>query len=209
MHTRHAEGQAEIYRQTPAASTTVEPLTRSWLPLLLRGIASILLGLAAFAWPGMTVLILALLFGAYAFADGILALGAALTGRGRTDERAAATPIPTWWLALIGLMGLAAGTVAFLWPGLTALALITLIGVWAVAMGVMEIIGAIWLREGLRDEWMLIAAGLLSVLFGIAILLRPGLGALALAWSVGAYALLNGVLHVAFAVRLKSAQSRA
>jgi len=201
--------RAEVYHLTPATGTTVEPLTRSWLPLLLRGVASVLFGLAAFVWPGVTILALTFLYGAYALTDGILSLGAALTRGRRADERAATSAIPTWWLALIGLLGVAAGSVAFLWPGLTALALITLIGVWAVAIGVMEIIGAIWLREELRDEWLLIAAGLLSVLFGIAILLRPGLGALALAWAVGAYALLNGILHLAFAFRLKSVHARA
>jgi uncharacterized membrane protein HdeD (DUF308 family) len=204
MHTR----RAETFHTTPTTGTTVQPLTRSWWLLLLRGIASILFGIAAFVWPGLTILALTFLYGAFALADGLLSFIAAFTG-GRTDaDRHGGKPIPTWWLALIGLLGLAAGAVAFLWPGLTALALITIIGAWAVAIGVLEIIGAIWLREELEDEWLLIAAGLLSVLFGLAILLRPGLGALALAWAVGAYALLNGLLHLAFAFRLKRAQAR-
>ena len=74
-----------------------------------------------------------------------------------------------------------------------------MIGAWAVAIGVLEIIGAIWLRKEIEDEWLLIATGIISVLFGLAILLRPGVGALALAWAVGAFALLSGLLHVAFA----------
>jgi uncharacterized membrane protein HdeD (DUF308 family) len=72
----------------------------------------------------------------------------------------------------------------------------------------LEIIGAIWLRNEIEDEWLLIVAGILSVLFGLAILLRPGVGALALAWAVGAFALLFGLLHVAFAFRLKRVQRR-
>jgi uncharacterized membrane protein HdeD (DUF308 family) len=171
-------------------------LGRNWWLLLLRGLASILFGIAAFIWPGLTVLALTLLYGAFAMADGILSLGAALTGGGDRS-------VPTWWLALIGLLGIAAGVVAFLWPGLTAFALVIMIGAWAVTIGILEIIGAIWLRNEIEDEWLLIAAGLLSVLFGLALLLKPGAGALALAWAIGTFAILSGLLLVAFAFRLK------
>jgi uncharacterized membrane protein HdeD (DUF308 family) len=182
------------------ATAGLQPLTRSWWLMLLRGLAGILFGIAAFIWPGLTVLALTLLYGAFAMADGILSLGAALTGSG---ERA----IPTWWLVVIGLLGIAAGTVAFLWPGLTAFALVIMIGAWAVAIGVLEIIGAIWLRHEIEDEWLLIAAGILSVLFGAAILLKPGAGALALAWAIGTFAILSGILLVAFALRIKGVQA--
>src|SRR5688572_5677106 len=102
MHTRRNEPITLL----PVAG--LHALSRNWWLMLLRGIASILFGVAAFIWPGLTVLALTLLYGAFAFADGIFSLGAALTGRG---DRA----IPTWWLALIGLLGIAAGAVAFLW----------------------------------------------------------------------------------------------
>ena len=194
MHSR----QAETHDLAPT-TTAVAPLTRGWWLLLLRGIAGILFGIAAFIWPGLTILVLTLLYGAFALTDGILAFGAAFTGGGDRGDGA----IPTWWLALIGLLGIAAGAVAFLWPGLTAFALIIMIGAWAVAIGVLEIIGAIWLRKEIEDEWLLIATGVLSVLFGLAILLRPGAGALALAWVVGAFAFLSGLMHVALALRLK------
>ncbi len=197
MHTT----RGETYR-LPPSDVSVQPLTRSWWLMLLRGVAGILFGIAAFIWPGLTVLALTLLYGAFALADGVFSLGAALTGGG---DKA----IPTWWLALIGLLGIAAGCVAFLWPGLTAFALVLMIGAWAVTIGVLEIIGAIWLRKELEDEWMLIVAGLISVLFGLAVLLRPGAGALALAWAIGAYALVSGLLHVAFALRLKGVHKRA
>jgi uncharacterized membrane protein HdeD (DUF308 family) len=197
MQTRRAEN----YEVAPAAEAAVVPLTRSWWLMLLRGIAGIVFGIAAFIWPGLTVLALTLLYGAYAFVDGVTSLGAAFTGGG---DKA----IPTWWLALIGLLGIAAGAIAFLWPGLTAFALILMIGAWAVTIGVLEIIGAIWLRKEIEDEWLLIAAGLVSVLFGLAVLLRPGAGALALAWAVGAFAFISGLLHLAFALRLKRVQRR-
>ena len=195
MHT----SRDQSFTLTPA-TTGLRPLTRSWWLILLRGIASILFGIAAFVWPGLTVLALTLLYGAFAMADGILSLGAALTGSG---ERS----IPTWWLVVIGLLGIAAGTVAFLWPGLTAFALVIMIGAWAVAIGVMQIIGAIWLRHEIEDEWLLIAAGILSVLFGAAVLLKPGAGALALAWAIGTFAILSGILLVAFALRIKGVQA--
>jgi uncharacterized membrane protein HdeD (DUF308 family) len=201
MHTR----RAETYQLGPDAIAAVEPLTRSWWLLLLRGVAGIVFGISAFIWPGLTVLALTLLYGAYALADGVTALGAAFTGGGDKDAKGA---IPTWWLALIGLLGIAAGAVAFLWPGLTAFALIIMIGAWAVTIGVLEIIGALWLRKEIEDEWLLIVAGLVSVLFGLALLLRPGAGALALAWAIGAFALLSGVLHLAFALRLKRVRGR-
>jgi uncharacterized membrane protein HdeD (DUF308 family) len=178
------------------AGTGLHALTRNWWIMLLRGIASILFGVAAFVWPGLTVLALTLLYGAFAMADGILSLGAALSGSGSKS-------MPTWWLVIIGLLGIAAGAVAFLWPGLTAFALVIMIGAWAVTMGVLEIIGAIRLRHEIEDEWLLIAAGILSVLFGLALLLRPAAGALALAWAIGAFAILSGILLVAFAFRLK------
>jgi uncharacterized membrane protein HdeD (DUF308 family) len=188
--------RTDTFHLAPDARAAVEPLTRSWWLLLLRGIAGIVFGIAAFIWPGLTVLALTLLYGAFALADGAFSLGAAFTGGG---DRA----IPTWWLALIGLLGIAAGVVAFLWPGLTAFALVVMIGAWAVATGVLEIIGAIWLRNEIEDEWLLIVTGIITVLFGLAILLRPGVGALALAWAIGAFALLSGLLHVAFAFRLR------
>ena len=195
MHTSRDESFTLI-----PATARLRPLTRSWWLILLRGIASILFGIAAFVWPGLTVLALTLLYGAFAMADGILSLGAALTGSG---ERS----IPTWWLVVIGLLGIAAGTIAFVWPGLTAFALVIMIGAWAVAIGVMQIIGAIWLRHEIEDEWLLIAAGILSVLFGAAVLLKPGAGALALAWAIGTFAILSGILLVAFALRIKGVQA--
>jgi len=194
MHT----SRDQPYPLSPASSG-LRPLARSWWLLLLRGIASILFGIAAFVWPGLTVLALTLLYGAFAMVDGILSLGAALTGSGDRS-------VPTWWLVVIGLLGIAVGVIAFLWPGLTAFALVIMIGAWAVAMGILEIIGAIWLRHQIEDEWLLIAAGILSVLFGVAVLLRPGAGALALAWAIGTFAIVSGALLVAFAFRLRRVQ---
>jgi uncharacterized membrane protein HdeD (DUF308 family) len=170
-------------------------LAKNWWLVLLRGIAGILFGVLAFTWPGLTLLTLVLLYGAYALADGVIALVAAFTGRAGTQ--------PTWWLVVVGLLGIAAGLVTFLWPGITALALVVFIGAWAVAHGVFEIVGAIELRHEIGNEWMLILAGALSVLFGLAVLVMPGAGALGLIWAIGAYSILFGALLVGLSLRLR------
>jgi uncharacterized membrane protein HdeD (DUF308 family) len=174
----------------------LQALTRNWWLLLLRGIVSIVFGIAAFAWPGITVLALALLYGAYAFVDGVLSIAAAVSGSDRSA--------PAWWLILVGVLGIAAGIIAFLWPGITAFVLVILIGAWALMIGIFEIIGAIRLRHEIENEWWLIAAGILSVLFGIAVLMSPGAGALAIVWVIATYAILAGILMIAFSFRLRS-----
>jgi uncharacterized membrane protein HdeD (DUF308 family) len=172
----------------------VHALAKNWWLLLLRGIAAIIFGLLAFAWPGLTLLTLILFYGAFALVDGVLAIAAAITG---------GVPGSRWWLAIVGLLGIAAGLVTFLTPGLTALVLLYFIAVWAIVTGVFEIIGAIKLRKEIDNEWLLILSGIISVLFGVGIMLAPGAGALALVWVIGAYSVVMGVIFVALAFRLK------
>ena len=169
-------------------------LARNWWLILLRGICAIAFGMLTFIWPGVSLLTLILLYGAFALADGIFSLAAAITG---------STPTPRWWLAVVGVLGIAAGTMTFLWPGLTAIVLQIFIACWAVAIGVMQIIGAIQLRKEIRDEWLLIAGGALSIVFGIILLTNPRVGALALLYVIGSYAILYGILLVSFSVRLR------
>jgi uncharacterized membrane protein HdeD (DUF308 family) len=174
----------------------LQALAKSWWLVLLRGIAGIVFGILAFTWPGITLAALVLLYGAYALADGIFALATALTGGEKL--------VPTWWLVLVGLAGIAAGLVTFLWPGLTALILVYFIGAWAIVHGVFEIVGAIKLRKEIEGEWWLVLAGLLSVIFGLVILVAPGPGALGLIWVIGAYSIAFGVMLVALSFRLRS-----
>jgi uncharacterized membrane protein HdeD (DUF308 family) len=138
---------------------------------------------------------LVLLYGAYALVDGAFSLAAAFTG--------AAKPVPTWWLVLVGLFDIAAGLVTFLWPGMTALVLIIFIGAWAIAHGIFEIVGAIKLRKEIDNEWLLIAAGALSVVFGLVVLVAPGAGALGLIWAIGSYSIVFGSLLVGLSLRLR------
>jgi uncharacterized membrane protein HdeD (DUF308 family) len=179
---------------------TDRPLLRAladnWWLILLRGIAAVIFGILAFVWPGITIASLVLLWGAYAIADGIFALWAALSGGG-------AGPGTRWWLAIVGILGIAAGIIAFVWPVLTAGVLLLMIAAWAIVTGIMEIIGAIALRKEIEGEWWLILAGILSVLFGLLMFMQPAAGALAVVWMIGAFAILFGVDHIALALRLK------
>ena len=172
----------------------VHALAKNWWLLLLRGVAAIIFGVLAFAWPGVTLLTLILFYGAFALVDGVLAIVAAITG---------GAPGPRWWLAIVGLLGIAAGLLTFLMPGLSALVLLFFIAGWAIATGVFQIMGAIQLRKEIDNEWLLILGGIISVLFGIGVMVAPGAGALALIWVIGTYAIIMGVLFVALALRLK------
>lgn len=169
-------------------------LSRTWWIVLLRGLSAITFGILAFVWPGLTLVALVVLYGVYALIDGVLALYAALSG-GATVSR--------WWLVAAGLLGLAAGIITLLWPGMTAIVLIMFIGAWALGHGIVEIIGAIRLRKEIENEWWLIGSGLLSVIFGLIVITRPGAGALAMIWLIGGYAIAFGCLLVGLALRLK------
>lgn len=178
-----------------AGPTHLHMLAKNWWLVLLRGIVSILFGLVAFAWPGLTLFTLVLFYGAFALVDGIIALASAFTG--------GAKPVPTWWLVLVGIAGIAAGIVTFLWPGLTAIVLVIFIGAWALVHGIFEIVGAIKLRKEIDNEWMLILAGVISVLFGLMVLFAPGAGALGLIWAIAAYSIVFGVLMIGLSFRLR------
>lgn len=184
---------------TPSLTLAPRPmlhaLAKNWWLLLLRGIASIVFGVLAFAWPGLTLVTLVLFYGAFALVDGVIALVAAFSG--------GAKPAPTWWLVVVGLLGIAAGIATFLMPGITALLLIIFMGAWALVHGIFEIVGAIQLRKEIDNEWMLILSGIVSVLFGLIVLIAPGAGALGLIWAIAAYSIVFGITFIALALRLK------
>ena len=182
------------------SSSLVGALADNWWLMLLRGIAAIVFGVLAFIWPGITLLSLVFLYGAYALVDGVFALAAAWRGEGGPKAR--------WWLVIVGLLGLLAGAVTLLLPAVTAVALVIFIGAWSLVRGVFEIIGAIRLRKEIDNEWLLILGGAFSVIFGLLVMLLPGAGALALIWTIGAYAIILGILFVAFAFRLRRHKSR-
>ena len=180
----------------PSDRPMLHALAKNWWLLLLRGIAAIVFGVLAFAWPGLTLVTLVLFYGAFALVDGVIALGAAFTGGAR--------PAPTWWLVVVGILGIGAGIATFAMPGLTAVLLILFIGAWALVHGVFEIVGAIQLRKEIDNEWMLILSGVVSVLFGLIVLIAPGAGAVGLVWAIAAYSIVFGISFVALAFRLKN-----
>lgn len=175
---------------------TIPPLATNWWALALRGVVAVLFGVATFLLPGFTLTYLVIMFGIFAFLDGVLSLVAALRApRGQSR----------WWAMLFaGLAGIVAGVVAFINPGITALTLITFIGVYAIATGVAQIVAAIRLRKQITGEWLLVLSGAVSVLFGITLIGAPGLAAYALVLWLGAYAVMMGALLILLAFRIRS-----
>ena len=171
-------------------------LAKYWWLVVLRGVLAILFGLSAFLWPGLTRLVLITIFGVYAIADGVIAIITGIT-RAKNSSR--------WWVFLLeGLVNIGAGLVALIWPGLATAILLGIIAAWAMVTGVFEIIAAIRLRREINNEWLLMLGGLLSILFGSALVLQPGAGGLALIWLMGAYALVFGVVLIALGFRLRN-----
>jgi uncharacterized membrane protein HdeD (DUF308 family) len=168
-------------------------LPRHWWVVALRGLAAIVFGILAFVWPGVTLAVLVLLFGAYAIVDGALALYTAVRSGGKN----------IWAPLFEGIIGIAAGLVAFFLPGLTALALLFVIAAWAILTGITEVIAAVRLRRVINNEWALIISGVLSVIFGLLLVAQPGAGVLAVVWLIGIYAVIFGVALLAFAWRLR------
>src|SRR5947207_1734608 len=167
--------------------------TSSWWSLVLRGIVAILFGVLAFVWPHITLTALVFLFGAYALVDGVFAIAAGIKSYGEYKR---------WWVLLIeGVLSVIAGVIAFAVPAITAWALLILIAAWAIVTGIFEIIAAIQLRKQIAGEWLMIVAGIASLIFGFALLFNPVAGALAVIWLIGIYAIVFGVLLVALGLR--------
>ena len=138
-----------------------------------------------------------MLFGVYALADGIFNVIAFF--RMATNH---------WALLIEGVVGVVAGILTFAWPAITAIILLYVIAFWAIFTGIFEIIAGIRLRKAITNEWLLLVMGVLSLLFGVMILLAPGVGALAIVLWIGAYALVFGIILLAFAFRLRAHRHR-
>lgn len=170
-------------------------ITRSWWLLALQGAAGILFGVAALFWPAITILVLVLLFGAWAVVDGVLSI-AALGDRSH--------PAPDWLLVVQGIAGLLFGAFVLLRPSAAALVLITVVGAWALVVGAARIVAAIEFRRLIDGEWALALSGAIAVLVGLVFLFVPGAGALALVLYLAWFAILGGVLQLIAAGRLRS-----
>jgi uncharacterized membrane protein HdeD (DUF308 family) len=167
-------------------------LAANWWALALRGLVAVLFGLSTFFLPGITLVTLVLLFGAYALVDGAFNVIAFF--------RVASHH---WALLVEGAIGIMAGVLTFAWPAITAVVLLYVIAFWAMVTGIFEIIAGIRLRKAAAHEWLLLLMGAFSVLFGLLILFAPGAGALAIVLWIGAYALVFGVFLLTLAFRLR------
>ena len=175
-----------------------ETLVQNWWLFTLRGIFAIVFGLLALIFPGPTMLSLVILFSAYMLVDGIFGIISAVRAIRRKEDR---------WALLIfeGLIDIAVGILAFLWPGITVLAFVLLVGAWAI------VTGAVMTAAGFRlnvshGRWWLVLSGLLSLGFGTLLVIIPLIGAVVLTWWIGAYALAFGVALVIFSFKLRSRQ---
>ena len=167
----------------------------SWPILVLRGVLAVLFGVIAFVWPELSLRLLVYLLGAYALVDGFVSVVQILTGQLQRND---------WWLPLLrGLASVAVGIAVFVWPLLTAVLLLVFIAIRAVVLGALDIISAIRWREEAVGLGLLVLGGVVSMAFGLFVLLRPGAGALALLWLVALYAVVVGIMQIvlAFVVR--------
>jgi uncharacterized membrane protein HdeD (DUF308 family) len=169
-------------------------LMRNWWALALRGVVAILLGILAFLWPGMTLTVLVWFFAAYLLVDGVFAVVAGLRAA-QGHER--------WWpLAIEGGLDLLAGAVALLWPGLVLLTFIYIAACWAILTGLVLAVAAQRLRAR-RGMGLLLAGGVLSLGWGVVVILWPIAGEVTLAWWIGAYAIVFGAFMLSFGLQLR------
>jgi uncharacterized membrane protein HdeD (DUF308 family) len=179
----------------------LETLSRHWWAVALRGVAATVFGVLALVWPGITVFALVIVFGAYALVDGAFTLITAFGDRdaGRARGRRA-------WLLARGITGILAGIIAAVWPGITALALLWVIALWAMVTGLLEIVAAFQLRKEMRREWLLALSGALSVLFGVLLVVWPAAGVLTLVVLIGIAAIAFGITLLMLGLRLRRAR---
>jgi uncharacterized membrane protein HdeD (DUF308 family) len=173
--------------------TTGERLARNWQAIALRGAAAVVFGLALLFWPAPTLLTVISIFGIFVLVEGV----AAVVSGVRQPQGV------SWPLVTLGLIGIAAGIVTFVWPGITGLILLYVIGFWAIAAGIVEIAEGVRLRQAITNEWLLIATGVVSLFFGLIVVVSPGAGALAVTFFIGFFGLIYGVLQLALAFRLR------
>jgi uncharacterized membrane protein HdeD (DUF308 family) len=175
-------------RVTQMASTQ---LTKMRWALGLNGALSVLFGVVILVWPEISLYALTILFGAYAMASGIVSLATSFSGAARGERG---------WLVFSGLLGIGVGIAVLVWPSISALALLYVIGAYAVALGVIAIVGAFYLPIDGSDTFLLILTGLISILFGIAMFAQPGDGALVVLALIAAFALVTGVTELVVAI---------
>ena len=178
----------------PAAETLVQ----NWWLFTLRGVLGIIFGILALIFPGPTILSLVLLFSAYMLVDGIFGIISAVRAIRRKEDR--------WGLLIFeGLLNIVVGIATFLWPGLTVVAFVWLIAAWAIVSGGLMTTTGFQLNID-HGRWWLVLGGLLSLAYGVLLIITPLIGAIVLTWWLGAYALVFGVALVVFSFKLRARQ---
>ena len=170
-------------------------LARNWWLVALRGVIAILFGVIAFVAPGAFVLSLVLFFAAYMLADGIIAIVGAVRAAQRHER---------WgFLLLEGLVDIVVGVAAALVPAAAVWAFVLLLAVWALVTGGLMIAAAFRLHLH-YGRWWLVLGGVVSILFGLALLINPGMSALVLTWWIGSYTFAFGILLLILAFKLRA-----
>jgi len=173
----------------------VTSLAQNWWTFTLRGVFALLFGFLAFVAPGATLTTLVYVFGFYAILNGAFALYAAWNLRS----------FDRWWVFLLeGLLGIVAGVIAFVYPGVTALAFLSIIAAWAILVGILQIVGAIRLRQVIENEWSLGLGGLASIVFGVLLVVWPRSGLVTISWIIGFYAVAFGIMLLSLGSRFRS-----
>jgi uncharacterized membrane protein HdeD (DUF308 family) len=173
----------------------ITQLSRDWWHFAVRGIAAILFGLLALVWPKSAITALVLLFGAFAFVDGTIAMVSGIQVR---------KYFKYWWALLLeGLTGIVIAVMTFVWPNIAALVLLYFIAAWAILTGIFEIVAALEFRNLIPGEWATFLSGLLSVIVGVILFVYPSAGAVGLMWTIAFYAIFAGIMEIVFAFRLR------
>lgn len=178
----------------------LKTLAENWWVVFLRGLFAVIMGILAIMMPGITLVSLLMVYGVFTIADGITAIWIGVAAR--HGQR-------IWWeMVATGALAILAGLTVSLWPGITAMIFVVMIGVFAMFRGVFEIIAAIQLRKVIDDEWMLVLSGVVSLLFGGMLVARPGEGAIAMVLLIGAFMVAIGAMTIGLAMRLRHLSKR-
>ena len=173
-------------------------VARDWWVFAVRGIAAIVFGILAFVQPGITLTVLVYLFGAYVLVDGTSLLIALVRGDPLARRHG-------WAVGIMGVLGIVAGVATFLAPGLSALSLLYLVAIWAIAMGTFQVIAAIQLRREIDNEFWMALGGVATIVFGVLLVASPGAGMLSLVWLVGIWSVVFGISSLGLANKLRKA----
>ena len=170
----------------------LELLSRRWHLVVLRGVVAVLFGITAIAWPEITVLVLALLWGVYTLLDGVASVA---MGMGRGTDR--------MYMVLLGVLGIAIGVGALVWPEITVIVLLVMIAAWAIVAGVVQIAAAVRLRKVIKGEWFLATSGAFTLVLGLLLIVQPAEGAIALVVAIATFALAWGLVLIVLGFRLR------